>query len=84
MQCVEHLKEMTGHEWNALFANEKIITQRVAKRVIAELNAEGEFSPKKCATQLGIVQATAPLPSKATVVGKGRAKDDGTTKKLLI
>ena len=82
VQCVEHLKEMTGHEWNALFVNEKIITQRVAKRVIAELNAEGEFSPKKCATQLGIVQVTAPLPSKATVVGKGRAKDDGTTKKI--
>ena len=40
--CVEHLKECMVEEWNNLFFEDTVITERVATRVFARLkNEEG-------------------------------------------
>ena len=80
--CVEHLKECTHEEWSDLFAAETTITRRVAARVIAALKKEGELDPKKCAFQLGIVQASRAPPPLSSLSRRGKSKDDGTSFKL--
>ena len=80
--CVEHLKECTDEEWSNLFAAETTITRRVAARVIAALKKEGEFDPKKCASQLGIAQASRAPPPLSSLSRRGKSKDDGTSFKL--
>ena len=80
--CVEHLKECTDEEWANLFAADTIITQRVAARVIAGLKNKGKLDPKKCAFQLGIVQASRAPPPLSSLSRRGKSKDDGTSFKL--
>ena len=53
MSCIEHLKGYTDKELAALFAADTIITKRMASRVFVALKKEGEFDPKKCASQMG-------------------------------
>jgi hypothetical protein len=66
--CVEHLKECTDEEWDNLFLEETVITRRVATRVFAGLKNDGELDPKKCASQLGIAQASCAPPPPPSVV----------------
>ena len=80
--CVEHLKECTDKEWTNLFVLETTITRRVATRVFAALKKEGEFNPKKCASQLGIIQAKVVPPPLSSLSRRGRNTDDGTSFKL--
>jgi hypothetical protein len=80
--CVEHLKECTDEEWDNLFLEETVITRRVATRVFAGLKNDGELDPKKCASQLGIAQASCAPPPLLSLSRRGRNKDDGTSLKL--
>ena len=80
--CVEHLKECTDEEWDNLFLEETVITRRVATRVFAGLKNDGELDPKKCASQLGIAQASCAPPTLLSLLKRGKNKDDGTSLKL--
>jgi hypothetical protein len=82
VNCVEHLKECTEEEWSDLFTLETPITRRVAARVYTALKSEGECDPKKCASQLGIVQASRSTPVLLSLSRRGRLKDDGSSHRL--
>ena len=82
VNCVEHLKECTEEEWANLFTLETPITRRVASRGFTALKIEGECDPKKCASQLGIVQASKSPPVLLSLSQRGRLKDDGSSHRL--
>ena len=63
----------------SFFKEETVITRRIATRVFANLKNEGELDPKKCASQLGIAQASRVPPTPPTSLPRRRIiKDDGT------
>ena len=41
VRCVEELKELHPKEWDGLFADQTVISQRKAKRVFGKLLEEG-------------------------------------------
>ena len=76
--CTKHLKECTDEERAHLFATKTTITRRVTTRVFAALKKEGDFDPKKCASQLGISQISCVSPPLPSLSRRERNKDDGT------
>ena len=63
LECVEHLKMLELIKINGMFQQHPPITHRISKRFFKDLKSSGKLYPKKCANELGVQKAAAPLSS---------------------
>lgn len=84
VECVEHIKLVSSDEWDSLFTNSSIVIKRLATKVYNDHLKGGEINPQKCAIELGINNAASAskTPQPKVSAGKGKFKDDGSSKKL--